>query len=376
MDFEHRSAHHLTRNTLPYGSPPPLRSKYTPSVVPTNRHTTRSHARRKRSTEQTFLTEHVIVNHQENKGILQQRSNSVIPSESIRVRSTKPNKPTHAPTPLINGAGAAKKISKVKLFHTSPTVTSALGKSAKNQRSSAAKKAARSRPSLTKPPPPTPNVTHVDVVPNTATYTTPYLSIYTLDDLSRWDMDSIPCIPSPPTSPGNGSPFRSTLFSTLTDDDELLEDEIPFPLSRQPNVLQNMGVKKSKNKARAHIDTTLGRHVILPRDNSPPAPRNQSQEQSTLPGLPYPLPLRTLSDNAEKSHSLSATAPPLAQPQVIPPPQPNSGPSASKKDTWGCMHLGAADCELSIVFPSTAHYEVWDMGDEYVLFIVDPNIQL
>lgn len=38
------------------------------------------------------------------------------------------------------------------------------------------------------------------------------------------------------------------------------------------------------------------------------------------------------------------------------------------------MHLGAADCELSIVFPSTAHYEVWDMGDEYVLSIVDPKI--
>jgi hypothetical protein len=315
------------------------------------------------------LTEQVILNHQETKGILQQRSNSAITSESIRVQSTKPNKPTYAATPLItSGAGAAKKISKVKLFRTSPTVTSTLGKSAKGQRSSAAKKAAKSRPSLSKPPPPILDVTPVDVVPDTATYTTPYLSIYTLDDLSRWDMDSIPSIPSPPTSPGDDSPFGS-LFSTLTDDDELFENEIPFPLSRQSNVLENMGVKKSKNKARANIETTLGRHVILPRDNPPPALRNQLQEQSTLPGLPHPLPLRTLSDNTETpSHSLSTTAPPLAQPQVIPSPQPKSGPSASKKDTWGCMHLGVADCELSIVFPSTAHYEVWDMGDEYVLF--------
>ena len=374
MDFEHRSAHHLTRNALPYGSLPLLRPKHTPSVGPTNRKITRKVSRRKRSTEQTFLTDQVTATHQENKGILQQRSNSAAPSESIRVQSTKPNKPTHAPIPLItSSAGAAKKIPQVKLFHTSPTITSTLGKSAKGQRHSAVKKAAKKghHPTLPKPAPLL-DVTHTDVVPDTATYTAPYLSIYTLDDLSRWDMDSIPSIPSPPTSPGHNSPFGPTLFSTLTDDDdELVENEIPFPLIRQNNVLENMGIKKSKNKGRGNIEAALSRHTIPPRANSPPAPRNTTQVRSTLPGLPHPLPLRTLSDNAETPHSLST----LAQPQVMSSPQPTSGPSTSKKDTWGCMHLGAADCDLSIVFPLTAHYEVWDMRDEYV-FIVDPNIPL
>ena len=369
MDFEPRSAHHLTRNALPYGSIPPLRPKFTPSAGPTNRQITRKVSRRKRSTEQIFLTDQVTASHQENKGILQQRSNSAAPSESIRVQSTKHNKPTHAPIPLItSGAGAAKKISKVKLFHTSPTIASTLGKSVKGQRNSAAKKAARKgyHPTLPKPPPPILDVTHTDVVPDTATYTTPYLSIYTLDDLSRWDMDSIPSILSPPTSPGNNSPFGPTLFSTLTDDDdELVENEIPFPLIRQHNVLENMGVKKSKNKARGNIEGTLSRHIIPPRAKSPPSPRNATQERSTLPGLPYPLPLRTLSDNAEKPHSLST----LTRPQVMSSPQPTSGPSTSKKDTWGCMHLGAADCDLSIVFPLMAHYEIWDMADEYVFIV-------
>ncbi|KIM38181.1 hypothetical protein M413DRAFT_447945 [Hebeloma cylindrosporum] len=366
MDVEPRSALHLTRNSLPYGSLPPLRSKNTPSVVPTNRQITRNAARRKRSTEQSFLTEQVNVNHQQSKGILQQRSNSATQNESIPVLSTKPNKPTDAPTPLItSSAGAARKISKVKHFRTSATITSTLGKSAKGHRNSAAKAARKgNRPSIPKPPPPIFDVTHTDVVPNTATYTSPYLSIYSLDDLSRWDMDSIPSIPSPPSSPRNGSSFGSTLFSTPIDDDDIFENEIPFPLSRQTKVLENMGVKKSKNKARANIETTLGRHVILPRDNSSPTPPNQPLKLSVLPGLPHPLPLRNISDNTETPHLLSRTTPPVAPPQPTPSPQPTSGPSASKKDAWGCMHLGAADCEFSIVFPSTAHYEVWDMSDD------------
>jgi len=42
----------------------------------------------------------------------------------------------------------------------------------------------------------------------------------------------------------------------------------------------------------------------------------------------------------------------------------NALPSKTRRDAWGCMHLGAEDCELSLMFPQTSHYEVWDMGEE------------
>ncbi|PPR03468.1 hypothetical protein CVT24_012680 [Panaeolus cyanescens] len=55
----------------------------------------------------------------------------------------------------------------------------------------------------------------------------------------------------------------------------------------------------------------------------------------------------------------------------------NTGARATprlRKDAWGCIHLGPSECELSIRFPQTPHYETWDLEDEEGLFVTVPAL--
>jgi len=210
-------------------------------------------------------------------------------------------------------------------------------------------------------------------LPSSATPTaTTTRSAFSLDDISFWDMDTLPSIPSPPenptpkndtattTSPNSSLSYSASSdapFSTPYDDDALLENEIPFPLNKHPNlIIENMGIKKAKNLNKGR-ESLLHRHITTVRPDLQP-PRS---------GPTSPLPLRSLCQNQAplnpvagipfRDTSLTSTT-----------PDTPAGPSSSRKDAWGCIHLGAADYELSIAFPQTSHYEAWDMDDEYVVF--------
>ncbi|KAF8971931.1 hypothetical protein BDZ97DRAFT_1913807 [Flammula alnicola] len=324
-----------------------------------------------------FFTEEDSVKGQKIRRVSRHHTSSTSPIESTRIRPTKSRKPLtgvagHEPTPLtdITSAGATWKKSKSKPINPTSTTVSGLRdteNSTKGPHKSGDAKTVKSP--LSKSTSAILNVGLSDVATGNATHNSTYLSINTLDELSRWDMDSLPSIPSPPDSPEPNTisnPTRpSSLanpFSTPIDDDAPLADEIPFPLNRQTKiVLEDMGIKKSKNVARARGigGSILSRHLPFPGVEPPDG---QNQAQSTLPGLPHPLPLR---QNTKTPPPFSNATPPQVFTQTEPTPAPkvSSGPSSSWKDAWGCMHLGAADCELSIAFPETSHFEMWDMSD-------------
>lgn len=227
---------------------------------------------------------------------------------------------------------------------------------------------------MPKPPPTIFNVGQSSVLTGLitlSTSTTPTAAHSTfslLDDyIPSWDTNIFPLIPSPPDSPMHKNSTDKTAspnaslsypasfdapFSTPYDEDALLENEIPFPLNKHSNVIiENMGIKKAKKNLWKERQSLLNRHITTVRPDLRPHS-----------GPTSPLPLRSLCQNKTAQanvpfqHIFSRPTTP-----GIP-----TGPSSSKTDAWGCMHLGAADCELSIAFPHTSHYEVWDMGDEYV----------
>ncbi|KAF9055677.1 hypothetical protein BJ165DRAFT_1398495 [Panaeolus papilionaceus] len=124
---------------------------------------------------------------------------------------------------------------------------------------------------------------------------------------------------------------------------------------------------------------------------SPPQPLTHSTS-SKPSGLPPPLPspLRSFPQDintspaqrlvesvrremAGQTGSFSPTfnqqAP--AQPSRF---QPAGTRTTLRKDAWGCVHLGPAECELSIRFPQTPHYEAWDLEDDDGLFVTVPAL--
>ena len=325
--------------------------------------------RRKPSADQPVLTEDGSTP-QIKKRVARQRP-PFIPLESTSVQSTKPaTVPTgvtgHERVPLTTHyrAGATSKIPRPTPASTSlynENTTQDLRKTGDSNHSAihTGARLLRSASSIL-------NVGLFNVATGNATQPSPYLSINTLDDLSPWDMDSLPSIPSPPDSPGQRTPASLSIirnpFSNHVEDDTLLENELPFPLSRHSKiVLEDMGIKKTKNVAKGRSNLASGgiilnRHAKIDSPTASPPPK----------GLPHPLPLSTLCQNRASHHPLPN--PPSQGSAKInpPPPEPRAptGPSSSKKDAWGCTHLGASDCELSIAFPQTSHFEVWDMGDE------------
>ena len=201
-------------------------------------------------------------------------------------------------------------------------------------------------------------------LPTSITATTTH-SDFSLDDIPSWNMDTLPSIHSPPhspitqnktitaTSPNSQLSYSAPSdapFSTPYDEDALLENEIPFPFNKHSGVIiENMGIKKAKNLNKAK-DSLLNRHITTAGSDLHP---------HSTPTLSLTLP--SVSRNTTDLNQLAGL--PLSHPSM---PKIPVGPSSSKKDAWGCVHLGPADYELSIAFPQTSHFEVWDMDDEYV----------
>lgn len=273
-----------------------------------------------------------------------------------------------------------------------------------------------------------------------------------LDDLTRWGMDSMSFLSTSQDhasnidqiTHSNPNSIFSNPFSTPFGDDDLLENEIPFPSTRPRVVLEPMGVKKSKtlaaDKARnptapgpGLASSTRSRYLkpFTPYNHSPPnrpAPISRSLSFSKSnnrppPILPHPLPpLQSAGSPSPLNDDTLARTSSYLQ-KIAEPSQPSSTsvsqdkgkavglssstlntsssfnqdvnsqpPTSSDSESGGDSktslsqklrgklspifpplsrkalndheHLGAEDCELSIMFPQTAHYEVWDMSDQ------------
>ncbi|KAF9476018.1 hypothetical protein BDN70DRAFT_199177 [Pholiota conissans] len=377
-EVEDRSAAHQSRNSYLRGSlPRPRLFSSGPSTVGQ----TPERPRRQPSADEVLITDDGG-KVQRIKNLFRRRTTSATSCvESDCVRPTKPKSPPARVTgndsvPLNNPtrAGALKKKPKSNI----PLPTSKRGSTSRENENITKhpQKAGESNvinklsgAPLHQAASSVLNVAQSGVATIYATQPSPYLSISTLDDLSSWDMDSLPSIPSPPNSPAQPTTLVAPAappnpFSDPIDDDASLENEIPFPFNRPAKVVrEDMGIKKSKNKAlRNHSANVLNRHVVATTIDTPPT----NPYPSGLAGLPDPLPLRTLCQNTTAPHPLlrsSSSTPPKA---TVTPPKPNTppGPSSSRKDAFGCFHLGALDCELSIAFPQTSHFEVWDMTDD------------
>lgn len=204
-------------------------------------------------------------------------------------------------------------------------------------------------------------------IPSTTTATS--RPTFSLDDTPSFGMNPLPSIPSPSqspitqdanitatvtatttASPNSNVPYSTSSdapFSTPYDEDALLENEIPFPLHKHSGVIiENMGVKKAKNLYK-------GRESLLNRNIKTVGSDLHLHSGPTLP-------LTSLNSFCQNTIPFQNNTT----------PEISAGPSSSMKDAWGCMRLGAADCELSIAFPQTSHYEVWDMDDEYVFRVI------
>jgi len=431
MDSQGRSDIHLTRIPRPRTDLVALghrsKSKSLDSTI-------KSGPRRKRSTESVLLAEENPKRDQENKHY---RTSSV---DTIRIRPAKSSvhvvaarQTTSASlsTTITSSAGATKLKQKPKSVSKSASKFQPFRLQSTNQETESATESRKPRgprkgrtarnskkdnnesfPRLS-----TPASLNVDC-PELAFETSgasefAFSSLNELDDLARWDMDSLPSIPTPPDTPEgtdntNSSPNYSNPFSSNLNDDSWLTNDIPLPSNRSRVVLENMGIKKSKTAAASKGRSVgvgasiLNRHVSLPR-LEPPAPaattttppstcsstcRQPHNHQHSVPGLPPPLPLRTLCQNAGAPHPLDTPAPlaisgrspllskPLSMASSGNPSDSGygsstlsketstNGSSKTKRDAFGCVHLGADDCKLSLMFPQTSHYEVWDMADE------------
>jgi len=297
------SVPHLSRDALRDCTPRPVTSAPPPQT------TRRSAApRRRHSTDNVFVTERDDTSNQENR---HHKATSV---DIIRTLTSECKKPTDVLLELditfnIPRAGAIDKksissFSTVALCHLKTFDGGPLADL---------------------------NVGHTNVGTHTTT------NSYYLDDLSRWDMD---CIPTTPQS----------FFSGHIDDETFYDSDVPFPLSRHSNVvLENMRVKKAKTLAKARSGATPTREISLSKLDPP---LFSCRTNYGLPGLPHPLPLQTLCPNTDARRKLN------------PPRHPITNPSVTRRDSYGITHLGSVDCELSILFPNSSHFEVWDMGDK------------
>ena len=203
-------------------------------------------------------------------------------------------------------------------------------------------------------------------LPTSITATTTH-SDFSVDDIPSWNMNTLPSIHSPhspitrnntvtATSPSSQLSYSAPSdapFSTPYDEDALLENEVPFPFNKHAGVIiENMGIKKAKNLNKGK-ESLLNRHITTAGSDLHP---------HSTPALP--LTLRSVSQNTTDLNQLAGLPLPHTPTPKIP-----SRPS-SKKDAWECIHLGPADYELSIAFPQTSHFEVWDMDDKYVFRVI------
>ena len=258
-----------------------------------------------------------------------------------------------------------------------------------------------------------------------------------LDELARWDMATFSSFQFSTDDPGleqtdddhssssaEGS-NRPPPFSTPFGDDDLLENELPFPSVRPRILMENMGVKKSKTVA-----ADKARNLTMSRFDAPFL-RNEASSSKTAASFPRDLPASSLSPNLPpplpkpqstnspsplNDDSLAQTSTYLQSPpsppasstrrqspisQTVKPtfsldqdsspllasssstPESDAGDermkptrhrqskkrftllsTQTKKDSDGCHHVGPEDCQLFIVFPQTDHYEFWDMSDK------------
>lgn len=358
-------------------------------------------ARRKRTTDQAFSTDKDFENGP-NKSILRPRTTNISLSQPERLlRPTKAkskaslaiaegHERNRIPLSVISSAGAPWKQLKTKI----PILSSSnvIKKLRKTRADTTIQKSAPvviptptqtlSSPLESAFPPAFPaNILDEDLFDGEYQPLTEYLSFDALDDLARWDMTSFPSIPSPPTSPDYNKSMGDTTrdtgahkpaplpFSDPIDDDVVLETDkdFPFPFVHRNSkvVREHMGVKKMRTLAR-----TKSSHGLQFGPPFPPTPFENS-----LPGLPHPLPLRTLCQNTTTPNPLlnSISSSPRTNTIVksmtpASSPRRATGPTTTWRDSYGSIHLGATDCELSLAFPETSHFEFWDADDEYVVY--------
>ena len=323
-----------------------------------------------------------------NESILpfRQRTNSTTSVDTIRIRSTATTTPKndtdvviaqisapHSRNPSPTSSSCKQGSKRKPSFQFIPThseTTSALSlctASAKVSRKKRSKKSG-SGP-VPKPPPTIFNVGQLSesVTVPTSTTVTITQPDFSFDDISSWTMDTLPTIPSPPDSPiirsntltptspnanlSHSAPSDAP-FSTPYDEDALFENEIPFPFNKHSGVIiENMGIKKAKNLNKGK-GSLLNRHITTVED----------MHLHSSPTSTFPLTLPSPSRNTTDLNQLAG----ITLPHTTTPKISVAGPSSSTKDAWGCIHLGPADYELSIAFPQTSHFEVWDMDDECV----------
>lgn len=341
--------------------------------------------RRKQSRDARVLE---VTDHEYNESTFpfRQRTNSTTSIDTIRIRSTstklknstgvvaaqKSAPRNSSPSLTLFKQGSKQKSSFQSI--TTQSKSSSLSLSTSNTKAPRRKRLKKSgNGPVPKPLPTIFNVGQTSLLfelvalPSTTTSTTVTAttthSTYSLDDISSWNMDTLPSIPSPPDSPTTRSNTPTTAsqnaysapsdapFSTPYDEDALLENEVPFPFNKHSGVIiENMGVKKAKN-------LNKGKESLLNRHITTVGPDLYPHSGPTLP-----LSLRSLNGNTTDF-----------DPHIIPhttTPKIPVAPFSSTKNAWGCVHLGPADCDLTIAFPQTSHFEVWDMEDEYVIRVI------
>jgi hypothetical protein len=159
-----------------------------------------------------------------------------------------------------------------------------------------------------------------------------------LDELARWDMATSQFSTDDPgpeqtdddhSSSAQGSNHPPP-FSTPFGDDDLLENELPFPSVRPRILLENMGVKKSKtvaaDKARNLTGSSsgLGFTGSMSRFDAPFL-RNEASSSRTTASFPRDPPAPSLSPNLP---------PPLPKPQSTNSPSPLNDDSLARTSTY------------------------------------------
>jgi len=161
-----------------------------------------------------------------------------------------------------------------------------------------------------------------------------------LDELARWDMATFSSQFSTddPGSEQTEDDHSSSSaqgsnrppFSTPFGDDDLLENELPFPSVRPRILLENMGVKKSKtvaaDKARSLTGSSsgLGFTSSMSRFDAPFL-RNEASSSKTTASFPRDPPAPSLSPNLP---------PPLPKPQSTNSPSPLNDDSLARTSTY------------------------------------------
>lgn len=216
------------------------------------------------------------------------------------------------------------------------------------------------------------------------------------------DMDTIPCIPSPPDSPplrASGAPQSSARDAqpgardSPTGDVRNTPSASPAPPPPTPT-LASTGRAETSNSSSTSVSTVKGtkkRHsnssnkaktpsIFFPsidaKGSSPIDAKTKGGKTKPLvalcPNTSFIHPLAGRSSQAQGKSSThirtkSSDSSPLStkSSQGNDPQECTKQPQKSmvKIDKWGCVHLGAVDCELAMTFPQP-HCEIWDMRDD------------